>query len=88
MNNISTVISNPNYIYYNEKSKGLKFYKKLIEPVCVVVQLVDKCELYVAIVYPVTERKIPNRKYKESNDNYVITENEFNDGNKDTSLVG
>lgn len=71
LNNISTVIKNPDFVFYNKETHGLEFYKSLIEKVCVVVQIVDKRELYVASVYPVTEKKITNRKYKQAYDKYV-----------------
>lgn len=77
INNIPTIIKNPDYVYYNEEKQGLEFYKNLMEKVCVVVQIVDKRELYVASVYPVREEKISNRKYKEKYNKYVITEEEY-----------
>ena len=77
INNISTIIKNPDYIYYNNEKKGLEYYKNLIEKVCVVVQIVNKRELYVASVYPVRGDKISNRKYKEAYNKYVVTEEEL-----------
>jgi hypothetical protein len=71
INNISTIIKNPDFVFYNKESNGLEYYKNLIEKVCVVVQIVDKRELYIASVYPVTEKKITNRKYKQSYNKYV-----------------
>ena len=86
INNISTIIKNPDYVYYNKEKQGLEFYKNLMEKVCVVVQIVNKRELYVASVYPVRDWKISNRKYKEAYEKYVITEEEFeNIDNKETS---
>lgn len=81
INNISTIIKNPDYIFYNKDKNGLEFYKNLMEKVCVVVQIVNKRELYVASVYPVPEKKISNRKYKEQYNKYVITEDEYNKRN-------
>lgn len=77
INNIPTIIKNPEYVYYNEEKNGLEFYKSLMEKVCVVVQIVNKRELYVASVYPARDTKISNRKYKESYDKYVLTEEEL-----------
>lgn len=85
INNISNIIRNPDYIYYNKVKQGLEFYKDLMEKVCVVVQIVDKRELPVASVYPVRETKISNRKYKESYNKYVISENEFKNRDGETS---
>lgn len=81
INNISTIIKNPEYVYYNEKKKGLEFYKNLMEKVCVVVQIVNKRELPVASVYPVHDKKISNRKYKEQYNKHVISEDEFKERN-------
>lgn len=77
INNISTVIKNPDYIFYNEEKRGLEFYKNLMEKVCVVVQIVNKRELPIASVYPVTDTKISNRKYKEAYSKNVITEEDL-----------
>lgn len=74
INNLSTIIKNPDYVYYNKEKRGLEFYKSLMEKVCVVVQIVNKRELYIASVYPVREEKISNRKYKEAYDKYVKKE--------------
>lgn len=81
INNIATIIKNPDYVFYNEEKHGLEFYKNLMEKVCVVVQIVDKRELHVASVYPVPEKKISNRKYKEQYNKYVMTEDEYNERN-------
>ena len=81
INNISTIIKNPEYVYYNEKKKGLEFYKNLMEKVCVVVQIVNKRELPVVSVYPVHDKKISNRKYKEQYNKHVMTEDEFKERN-------
>lgn len=81
INNISTIINNPDYIFYNKNKNGLEFYKNLIEKICVVVQIVNKRELYVASVYPVCEEKISNRKYKDAYKRYVITEDEYSNRN-------
>lgn len=62
---ISDVINDPDYVFYNEETKGIEYYKKLLENVSVVVQTSNKRDLYIASVYPVTEIKIDNRKNKE-----------------------
>lgn len=77
INNIPTIIKNPDYVYYNKEKNGLEFYKNLMEKVCVVVQIVNKRELYIASVYPVPEKKISNRKYKEAYDKYVKKEEDL-----------
>lgn len=84
----NTQVSKYDYVYYNEEKNGLEFYKNLMEKVCVVVQIVDKRELYIASVYPVREEKISNRKYKEQYNKYVMTEEEYTERDKNTTLVG
>lgn len=81
INNIPAIIKNPDYVYYNKEKRGLEFYKELMENVCVVIQIVDKRELYVASVYPVQEKKILNRKYKDKYEQHVMTEEEYNERN-------
>lgn len=88
INTIQNVIKYYDYVYYNEEKNGLEFYKNLMEKVCVVVQIVDKRELYIASVYPVREEKISNRKYKEQYNKYVMTEEEYTERDKNTTLVG
>lgn len=83
INNIASIIKDYDYVYYNKEKQGLEYYKKLIEKVCAIVQIVDKRELYVASVYPVREEKISNRKYKDQYAKYVITEEEYNNKEKD-----
>lgn len=83
INNISNIIKYPDYVYYDKEKKGLEFYKNLMENVCVIVQIVNKRELYIASVYPVPEKKISNRKYKESYGKYVVTEKQLSKSEKD-----
>ena len=66
VDHIIDVINSPDYVFYDINKKGIEYYKKLMENVCVVVQTTNKRELYVASVYPVTETKIRNRKLKEN----------------------
>lgn len=81
INNIQNIIKNHDYVYYNEEKQGLEYYKELMEKVCVVVQIVNKRELPVVSVYPVPDKKISNRKYKEQYNKHVITEDEFKERN-------
>ena len=88
INNIQNIIKNHDYVYYNEEKQGLEYYKELMEKVCVVVQIVNKRELPVVSVYPVPDKKISNRKYKEQYNKYVMTEEEYTERDKNTTLVG
>ena len=81
INNIQNIIKNHDYVYYNEEKQGLEYYKELMEKVCVVVQIVNKRELPVVSVYPVPDKKISNRKYKEQYNKHVITEDECKERN-------
>lgn len=65
IDHIEDVIANPDYVCYNPKQKSIEYYKKLLEPVSIVVQRDENDLLYVASVYPVTETKIKNRILKE-----------------------
>jgi len=61
---ISSVISSPYFVYYESAKNSLKFYKKLTEYVCVVVNI-TATEAFVSTVYPVNKKvidKLKNRR--------------------------
>ena len=71
--NLKNIISKPDYVFYNESSKGLEYYKKIDENICVVVRINYGKVLKVRSWYPVKNTKIENRKKKEND----IKFNEF-----------
>lgn len=60
-NNLSILINNPDYIFYNKKTNGLEYYKKIDFDVCVAVRINASKVLKVKSWYPVNEAKINNR---------------------------
>ncbi len=64
-NNLNIVIKNPDYVYYNSKTKGLEYYKKMDSDICVAVRINSGKVLKVKSFYPVKMSKIENRKKKE-----------------------
>ena len=64
MANISKIIKNPKFVYYDPHKNSLLYFKELNESVCVVVKLNlrKNKKPYVATVYPVSEKKIERLK--------------------------
>lgn len=60
-NSLSILINNPDYIFYNKKTNGLEYYKKIDFDVCVAVRINSGRVLKVKSWYPVNEAKINNR---------------------------
>lgn len=65
LSNISEIIENPYFVYYNPSKNSLLYFKEIDENVCAVVKLNlrKNKDSYVATVYPVSKNKID--KYKE-----------------------
>lgn len=64
-NSLSNIIKKPDYVYYDSNKKGLEYYKKLDNNICVAVRVNPGRTLKVKSWYPVKESKIENRKKKE-----------------------
>lgn len=62
---LSSIIKKPDYVYYNEKTKGLEYYKTISKDICVVVRIGMGKALKVRSWYPANPNKINNRKKKE-----------------------
>lgn len=62
--NISTIIKNPYYMHYDAVKNSIKYYKKLKEYVCVVVNLKNN-EAFVSTIYPVSKKTIDKLKDKD-----------------------
>lgn len=63
-NNISNIIKKPDYYYYNERTKGLEYYKNMNGDLCVAVRINPGKTLKVKSWYPANKGKISNRKKK------------------------
>lgn len=59
------IINKPDYVYYNKNTKGLEYYKRLQDNVCVVVRVNNGKALKVKSWYPANSSKLKNRKLKE-----------------------
>lgn len=64
-NELPNIIKKPDYSYYNEKTKGLEFYKNINDNVCVAIRINPGKTLKVKSWYPANKGKIANRKKKE-----------------------
>lgn len=65
LSNISEIIENPYFVYYNPSKNSLLYFKEIDENVCAVVKLNlrKNKDSYVATIYPISKNKI--NKYKE-----------------------
>lgn len=71
LSNLSDIINNPEFIYYNEKNKSIEYYKKQQDYVCAVVKITNKKSLFMASVYPVKKSKIDNRVERQNWEYYL-----------------
>lgn len=65
LNKIKEIIEMPDYVFYDKKKRGLEYYKKLVDNVCVIVRISKKRELIIVSIYPVSEEKIAGRMMKD-----------------------
>ena len=70
LSNISKVIASPIFVYFDSARNSIRFYKKLQQYVCVVVNI-DKTVAHVATVYPINKKKIDRLKQKVENSKIV-----------------
>lgn len=63
--NLHNVIKKPDYTFYNSKTKGLEYYKKM-DNLCVAVRINTGNVLKVRSWYPPNKGKIHNRQKKET----------------------
>lgn len=65
LSNISDIIENPYFVYYDPSKNSLLYFKEIDENVCTVVKLNlrKNKDSYVATVYPISKNKID--KYKK-----------------------
>lgn len=75
-NKLSLIINKPDYVFYNKKTKGLEYYKKINANICVAVRISTGKVLKVRSWYPVTEIKIKNRIKKDESLRFLEMEDE------------
>lgn len=85
--NLSDIINDPEFIYYNRKNNSIEYYKKQQDYVCAIVKITNKKNLFMASVYPVKKSKIDNRLERQNWENYkkMYNEDEASDKVKQTS---
>lgn len=64
-NNLTNIIKNPDYVFYNSNTRGLEYYKKIDSDICVAVRINPGKVLKIKSWYPANSSKIANRKKKE-----------------------
>ena len=66
LSNVSKILSSPNFVYFDNKRNSIKFFKKITQYICVVVNI-EKEVAYVATIYPINKKKIEKLKQKVMN---------------------
>lgn len=61
--NVDKVISSPYYVYYDPIKNSLRYYKKIEEYVCVVVNILNDYS-FISTIYPVNKKMIDKLKNK------------------------
>lgn len=64
--NIPNIITAPYYMYYDKVKNSIKYYKKIEEFVCVVVNIKEN-GAFVSTIYPVNKVTIDKLKRKHNN---------------------
>lgn len=57
LKNVSNILLNPEFVYYDYNKNSIKYFKKLREYVCVVVKI-DRDKAFVATFYPINKKSI------------------------------
>lgn len=63
LNSITEILLEPYFMYYDETKKSIKYYKKIDQFVCVVVNILTH-NAFVATIYPVSQKSIEKLKGK------------------------
>lgn len=74
-NKLRTIIKKPEYTFYNKKTNGIEFYKRINDEIVVAVQLSFGSTLKIKSFYPANLNKLINRQNKE---NSMIQNNQIN----------
>ncbi len=69
---LNNIIKRPDYVFYNKTTKGLEYYKKINDDICVAIRINSGKVLKVKSWYPVKPIKISNRKKKDEAIHYNI----------------
>lgn len=72
--NLTEIINNPEYTYFNKKNNSIEYYKFLKEYVSVIVKVTNKKNLFIASVYPVKKTKIDNRLERKNWEDYLLAD--------------
>ena len=62
---LHNIIKNPDYVFYNTEKRGLEYYKRMKDEVCVAVRINAGKFLKVKSWYPANKAKLVNRMKKE-----------------------
>lgn len=64
---IPKILKKPYYVSYDSDKNSLKYYGKIVEYVCIVVNITDT-ENFVSTFYPISKSKIDKKRYEENKD--------------------
>ena len=62
---LSIIIKNPDNVFYNEKTKGLEYYKKIDDMIIVAIRINFGSVLKIKSFYPANKNKLNNRNAKK-----------------------
>ena len=71
-NNLSNIIKNPDYTFYNLKNNSIEYYKNINFDICVVVRIAPGKILKVRSWFPPNRGKINNRIKQEKREKEVV----------------
>jgi len=73
---LPTIINKPDYVFYNKKTKGLEYYKRIDSDICVAVRVNSGKVLKVKRWYPANKSKLKNRMKKDEDLKLIKEERE------------
>lgn len=73
---LPTIINKPEYVFYNKKTKGLEYYKRIDSDICVAVRVNSGKVLKVKSWYPANKSKLKNRMKKDEDLKLIKEERE------------
>ena len=76
---LGIIIKNPDDVFYNEKTKGLEYYKKVDDMIVVAIRINFGSVLKIKSFYPANRNKLNNRNAKKEQMilNGLIDDNKF-----------